>query len=88
MIVSIYHGYLYIPAPSPGPGPRSQFVFTDPGTQFVFTGCRPSIRIYRHWLIRTGNNKSQMLHILLLFLFLLSNSFVTVIVIEMKQKVI
>ena len=37
-------------------------------------------RIYRHWLIKIGNNRSQMLHVMLLFLHFLSNSFVTVIV--------
>ena len=62
------------------PGSRPHFVFTSPGSQFVFTDPRFSIRIYRPWLIRIGNNKSQRLQIMLLFLFLLSNSFVTVIV--------
>ena len=59
--------------------PRPQFVFSSPGPQFVLTGPQPLIRICRPWLIKAGNNKSQGLHIMLLFLFLLSNSFVTVI---------
>ena len=47
---------------------------------------RSWIRIYRHWLIRTGNNKSQRLYTLLLFLVLLPNSFVTVIVDRSETK--
>ena len=48
--------------------------------QIVFNGHRSPIRIYQPWLIRIGRNKNQRLHKILLFLFLLSNSFVTVIV--------
>ena len=59
--------------------PSPQFVFTSPGPQSVFLGPQPSICIYRPWLIRIGINKSQRLRIVLLFLFLESNSFVTVI---------
>ena len=55
---------------------RLQFAFIGPGPQVVFTDSRPSIRIYRPWLITMGNNKSKRLHIMLPFLFL-----------EIKQKV-
>ena len=81
-------GCLCFQAPSPDPGLLLQFVFTGSGSQFVFTGTRPSIRIYLPWLIRIGNtcNKSQRLHIMLLFLFLLSNFFVTLIVDRNKTK--
>ena len=48
--------------------------------QIVLNGPRSPIRIYQPWLIRIERNKSQRLHKILLFLFLLSNSFVTVIV--------
>ena len=67
------------PDPGPGPAPppsRLQFAFISPGPQVVFTDSRPSIRIYRPWLITMGNNKSKRLHIMLPFLFL-----------EIKQKV-
>ena len=47
------------------------FYLSAPGFQFVFTSP---------FLITIGNNKSQRLHIMLIFLFLLSNSFVAVIV--------
>ena len=51
--------------------------------------CFPApICIYRPWLIRTGNNKSQSLDIMLLFLFLLSNLFVTLIIDRNEAKVI
>ena len=43
-------------------GLRPQFVFTGLSLQFVFTDPG-SIYIYQPWLIRTGNNKSQRLHI-------------------------
>ena len=56
-------------------GPRPQFIFTVPGS---------SIHIYRSWLIRIENNKSQRLHIMLISLFLLSNSFVTKVAMEQK----
>ena len=55
--------------------PWSQFIFSSPDPQLALTGLQPSISIYQPWLI--GNNKSQSLHITLLFLFLLSNSFAT-----------
>ena len=60
-------------------GASPQFVFTSPGPQSVFVRPNPSICIYQTWLIRIGNNKSQRFHVMLLFLFLLSGSFVTVI---------
>ena len=47
---------------------------------------RPLICIYPPWLIRMGNNKSQSLDIMLLFLFLLFNSFVTVIIDRNETK--
>ena len=46
---------------------------------------RPSICIYQPWLIRI-RNKSQRLHIMLPFLFLLSDSFVTLIVDRNETK--
>ena len=57
----------------------------SPGPNLYFPALL-SICVYRHWLIRTGNNKSQRLPILLLFLFWLSNSFVTVIVDRNETK--
>ena len=50
------------------------------GPQSVFTSLYLSICIYWPWLIRIGNNKSQRVHIMLVFFFffLPSNSFVTV----------
>ena len=73
----------------PGPWPgflisdplrlRSQFELTGPQSKFLLTGPQPSICIYRPWLIKVENNKNQRLHIMSLFLFLLFNSFVTVI---------
>ena len=59
--------------------PRTQFAFSGRGPQFLLIDIQPSICIYRPWLIRVGNNKSQRLHIMLLFLFLLCNFFVTAI---------
>ena len=59
--------------------PSFQFVFTSPGPKSVFVCPQLTICIYQNWLIRIGNNKSQRFHIMLLFLFLQSNSFVTVI---------
>ena len=86
---------MYFPAPGPGPrplfvfwqpksqfvyrGPVPKFVFTSSGPQSVFVSPQPSICIYWPWLIRIRIIKSQRLHIMLLYLFLLSNSFVTVI---------
>ena len=64
------------PALALPPPPRTQFVFISPGPQIVFTDSRPSIRIYRPWLITMGYDKSKRLHIMLSFLFL-----------EIKQKV-
>ena len=47
----------------------------------------PSLQcIYRPWLIKIENSKSQWLHIVLLFLFLLPDSVVTVIVDRNKIK--
>ena len=59
--------------------PDPQFVFTSRGPKSAFVCPQPTICIYQTWLIRKGNNKSQRFHIMLLFLFLLSNSFVSVI---------
>ena len=59
--------------------PSRQFVFTSPAPQSVFVRPQPSICTYQTWLIGIGNNKIQRFHVMLLFLFLLSNSFVTVI---------
>ena len=64
---------------------------------FVFSGTRPLaqisiyrprslISIYQSWLIRIGNDKSQILDTMLLFLFLLSNPFVVVIVDRINMK--
>ena len=47
---------------------------------------QPSIRIYRPWLTRTEIIKSQRLHIMSLLLFMLSNSFVTVIADKNEKK--
>ena len=59
---------------------RVQFVLAapSPNPQSIFTNLYPSDCIYRLWLIRIGNNKIQRVHIMLVFLFLLPNSFVTV----------
>ena len=67
---------------SPGPNgylatPVLNFYISAPGSQFAFTGP---------WLIVIGNNKSQKLHIMLLFLFLLCHSFVVVIVDRNETK--
>ena len=70
---------LYLTTPAP------EFVFIDHGPGFVFSIPRPSICVYRPWLIRIGNNKSQSLY-MFLFLFLLFNSFVTVIVDRNETK--
>ena len=51
--------------------PQPKFVFSGPSPQFVLTSPHPTICIYRLGLIRVGNNKSQRLHKMLLFLFLL-----------------
>ena len=83
--LKIFARVFVIPVPGPGPRPRPQFLFTGLCLQFVFTGPRSSIRIYSPWLIRSGNNKRQSLH-MLLFLFLLSNYFVTVIVDRNERK--
>ena len=48
-----------------------------PGSEFAFADP---------WLITIGNNKSQRLHIMLLFLFLLSRTFVKVIVDRNETK--
>ena len=47
---------------------------------------QPSIRIYRPWLTRTEIIKSQRLHIMSLLLFMLSNSFITVIADKNEKK--
>ena len=60
--------------------------FPDLRPQFVFSGPGPQGCIYRPWLIRIGNNKSQSLRVILLSLFLMSNSFVTVIVDRNETK--
>ena len=60
----------------------------EPGPNLYLTIPGP-IYIERPRLITIGNNKTQRLCIMLLFLFSLPNSFITVIVdIEIKQKVI
>ena len=66
-------------------GPSPQFAFTGSGHLFVFTSAKLSICIYRPWLVRLENDKSQMLHKMLYF-FLLSNSFVTVIIDRNEAK--
>ena len=75
-------GYLCFLEPGPGHsaslGPSSNLYLTTLAPIHISLS-RPSIFIYRPWLIKIENNKSQRLYIMLLFLFLLSNSFVTVI---------
>ena len=61
--------------PGHGPGPNcvwQPWPFSGPSPEFVFTDIQSSICMYWAWLIRTGNNKSQRLHIMLLFLFLIT----------------
>ena len=79
----------------PGPRPGPQFVFDGPGPILYLVAPasiyiyppRSSSCIYRHWLIRITSNKSQSLRIMLLSLFLLSNSFVTVLVDRNETKI-
>ena len=70
----------------PQPWPTAPICIWRSPPQFVFSGHRPTIRIYRSWLIIIGNNKIQRLHIMWLLLFLLSNSFITVIVERNETK--
>ena len=60
------------------PGPRPWFLCSGSGSQFLLTGPQPPICFHQPWLIRAGKKESQKLH-MLLFLFLMPNSFVTAI---------
>ena len=53
----------------PQPWPTAPICIWRSPPQFVFSGHRPTIRIYRSWLIIIGNNKIQRLHIMWLFYF-------------------
>ena len=63
--------------PQSWPWPQAPICIWRPRSQFIFTCPGHWICIYRSWLIRIRNNKSESLH-MFLFLFLLSNSFVMV----------
>ena len=85
-----FYGCMCFLPPCLGPGTRSriQFVLAAPipNPQSVFTNLYPSDCIYRPWPIRIGNNKIQRVHIMLVFLFLLPSSFVTVKLDRIKTK--
>ena len=78
---TLIHLWIYIRVfvflgPGPGPDIPNLYLLSS-AFQLVFTGFLPSIHIYQPWLIRIGNNKIHRLH--MLFLFLRSNYFVTVL---------
>ena len=90
VIIEWSRGVFLFPGPSPGPGPQTlpQYIFDGPGRNLYLavlvlnlhlSAFSPQFVFYRPWLVREGNNKGQRLHIKLIFLFSLSNSFVTAI---------